>query len=113
MVKFIDPVDGVQEYKVVNELNLKRGIISLEHRRRSESGPYGGWYTHLPVSSPGYQEKHHRTLAAVTVFVGVDEITFNIIDDYGLAYVLTITGDEIQNPIVQDEVKIIGAIQGK
>lgn len=92
---------------MVNELNLLKGIISLGHCKWCEGGPRGGWSTKLPISSWDYQIKHRRTLAEVAVFEAVDEITFDITDDYGSIYSLIVTGEEMKNPIVQDQVEAV------
>jgi len=104
MVKFVS-FDEIVEYDTVEKLNVQRGLISLRNY------PGGGWGVCLPISSSEYREKH-PTLAAVSVFVGIDEITFSITDDHGIAYNLTITGEEMENPIVQREVRLVRTLKG-
>jgi len=109
MVKFIS-FDEVIEYSGIKKLDLQRGIISLS------LGYFGGggWSTCLPISPPEYRKKYPTSSpdrVKLSVFEGADEITFNITDDYGSTYTLTITGEEMKNPIVQNEVKKIKALQ--
>lgn len=100
MVKFIDPTWNDEIHDNVNNLNLQNGVINI-----------GNYCTVLPISSPEYRKKHPSP-AKISVFEGVDEITFNITDDYDITYTLIIRGEEMKNPIVQREVGIVKTLQG-
>lgn len=107
MVKF-KSFDELVEYDQVEKLDLQNGLISI----KNIGG--GGWSTDLPISPPEYRKKYPTSSPSkveLNVFEGTDEITFNITDDYGATYILIITGEEMENPIVQDEVKMIKALQ--
>ena len=99
MVKLIDPTYQDEIHDNVNMLDLQNGVIDI-----------GNYCTVIPISSPEYREKHPSS-TNVEVTETETEICFNITDGYGKIYTLIITGEEMENPIVQREVKIIKALQ--
>jgi hypothetical protein len=52
----------------------------------------GSFYTSIPISSKEYRSKFNRT-PEVRVQVEENNTVFNIIDDYGVKYVVEISND--------------------
>lgn len=99
MSTFIDEYGEKEDFKKVRELDLENGIICIDN-----------YSTVLPISSPDYQ-KNHPTKTKINTQSFDNEIIFNITDDYGKTYSLIITGKEMKNPIVQNQLAKIKKIK--
>jgi len=89
MITFTDSNGNQEQHKTVRRLDLENGVIDI-----------GNFFTSLPISPPYYRKKH-PTGFSIKVKVNKDIVIFDIADDYGKPYTLTVTGEEIENPIIK------------
>lgn len=90
-----------EKHEIVKELQLQKGLVTLGYRDNRCSHT-----VKFPISPPEYR-KTNPTQASFNVKESSDEIVIDFTTDYGRRYTLTITGDQMKNPIVRREIGII------
>ncbi len=101
MIIFVDNFKDNVEARVINELDLQSGIISI-----------GNYHTHLPISSLEYREKNKEHYLVKIEFTKTEtEVHFGITDEYGNTYSLIATEEDMEHPAILREIAIIKTLR--